>query len=87
MVNRIGMEQERASKGDVETTIQEGEGKVPTAARAITSRLQATLNITTTKSQRLASWILLVALLRQSMLSQLTNLEQSGMTPNRAIAL
>ena len=39
MANRIGMEQEGASKGDVETTTQEGEAKVPTANEAIISRL------------------------------------------------
>ena len=32
MVNRIGMEQEGASKWDVETTTQEGKAKVPTVA-------------------------------------------------------
>ena len=69
MVNRIGMEQEGASKGDVETITQEGEAKVPTAAKAIISKLQTTLDITTTKSQRLALQILPMALLRQSMLS------------------
>ena len=81
------MEQEGASKGDVETTTQEGEAKVPMAAGKITSKPQTTLGITTTKSQRLALHILLVDSWKQLMLSQLMNQERNGTTPNRAIAL
>ena len=61
MANQTGMEQEGASKGDVETTTQEEEAKVPIEAGGITSRLQTMLGTTTTKSQRLASQILPVA--------------------------
>ena len=61
MANQIRMEQEGASKGDVETTTQAGEAKVPMAAKAITSRLQTTLGITTLKSQWLALQILPMA--------------------------
>ena len=87
MANRTGMEQEGASKGDVGITTQEGEAKVPTAARAITSSPQTTLDITTTKSQRLALQILLVASWKQLMLSRLMNQERNGTTLNRAAAL
>ena len=61
MDNRTGMEQEGASKGDVETTTQEGEAKVPMVAGAITSRPQTTLGTTTMRNRRLVSQILLVA--------------------------
>ena len=87
MANRIGMEQEGASKGDVGTTTQEGEAKVPMAAGTITSRPQTTLGITTTKSRWLASQILPVASWKQLMLSRLMNQERNGTTPNRAAAL
>ena len=87
MVNRTGMEQEGANKGDVETTTQEGEAKVLMAAGTITSRPQTTLDITTTKSRLLASQILPVASWKQLTLSQLMNQERNGTTPNRAAAL
>ena len=57
------------------------------AAGTITSRPQTTPGITTTKSWRLASQILLVASWKQLTLSQLMNQERNGTTPNRAAAL
>ena len=81
MANRTGMEQEGANKGDVETTTQEGEAKVPMAAGIITSRPQTTLGITTTKSRWLASQILPVDSWKQLMLSQLMNQEAEWNDP------